>query len=43
MKRIVLIAVMLIGSMVGAQADRDIWSGTRGHSRGDAVLKADIS
>ena len=43
MKRIVLIAVMLTGSAVGAQADRDIWSSTSGHSRGDAVLPADIS
>ena len=43
MKRIALIAVMLIGSVAGAQADRDIWSSTSGHPRGDAVLQADIS
>jgi len=43
MKRIALIAVMLIGSVVGAKADRDIWSSTSGHPRGDAALQADIT
>ena len=43
MERIALIAVMLIGSVVGAQADRDIWSSTSGHPRGDAALQTDCN
>lgn len=33
-----MIAVMLIGSVVGTKDDRGIWSSTSGHPRGDAVL-----
>src|ERR1700759_4324424 len=43
MRRIALIAVLLVGSVIGAQADQDIWSSTSGHPRGDAVLNIDIS
>jgi len=43
MKRIVLGVALLLGSVVAAQADRDIWTSTSGHRRGDAVLQADIS
>jgi len=43
MKRIVLVTMILLGSVLGAQADQDIWSSTDGHARGDAVLNVDIS
>jgi len=41
MKRIALIALLLLGSLVGARADHDVYSSTSGHPRGDAVLQAD--
>ena len=43
MKRIALIAVMLIGGVVGAQADHDVYTNVAKHPRGDAVLQADTS
>jgi hypothetical protein len=41
MKRIALIVLLLLGSLVGARADHDVYSSTSGHPRGDAVLQAD--
>jgi hypothetical protein len=38
-----LVAVLLLGSVAGAQADHDVYSSTSGHPRGDAVLQADTS
>jgi hypothetical protein len=43
MKRIALIAVLLLGQRGRRAADRDIWSSTRGNPRGDAALQADVS
>jgi hypothetical protein len=43
MKRIALIAVLLLGIAVGAKADHDVYSSTSGRPRGDAVLQADTS
>jgi|SRR5579872_5220201 hypothetical protein len=43
MKRTILATAILLGSVLGAHADRDIWSSTDGHPRGDVVLNGDIS
>ena len=41
MKRIVLVAMILLGSVLGAHADHDVYDNITKHPRGDDVLQAD--
>src|SRR5664279_1995871 len=43
MKRLVLVALLLLGGALSAHADNDIYSNTTRHRRSDAVLQADTS
>jgi hypothetical protein len=43
MKRIGLIAVLLLGGAVSAYADNDVYNNTTRHARSDDVLQADTS
>jgi hypothetical protein len=43
MKRLSLIAMLLLGSALNAHADQDIYTDTARHPRGDAVLQADTN
>ena len=43
MKRIALIAALLLGGIAAAQADNDIYNNTRKVDRGDFELHADTS
>lgn len=43
MKRLSLIAMLLLGSALNAHADQDVYTDTARHPRGDAVLQADTN
>ncbi len=43
MKRLSLVAVLLLGSAINAHADNDVYNSTTRHRRGDDVLQADTS
>lgn len=42
MKRIFLVAILLVGGALSAHADNDTWTDMTRHSRSDDVLHADI-
>ena len=43
MRRLVLIAVLLLGGAINAHADNDVYDSTSKHRRSDDVLQADTS
>ena len=42
-KRLTLVALLLVGGAVSAQADHDVYTNVTKHARGDDVLQADTS
>jgi hypothetical protein len=43
MKRIALVTLILLGSVLGAQVDHDVYTNVTKHPRSDDVLQADTS
>jgi|SRR5665213_3643603 len=43
MKRLALVTLLLLGGMLGAQADNDVYTNVSKQKRGDGALQADTS